>query len=522
MTRARRRFAKAPESLPSYNPAMTTPGGGGDRHQPVFDAIMPPWGGVGVHNTFGYRMPPLPCLTLAALARRCGWKARVVDRNFDPFSDEDPDLVGITVWTALAPEAYRLADRYRSRGIPVVLGGVHASLLPNEALRHGDAVVVGEAESVLPQVLSDSLAGRLNGVYEGSWGQMCDAPMAGEWVDLIEKKPYFRYIPRNVVQTTRGCRFNCDYCSVIRINGRGSRHRDPDAVVQELRMYQRRGQRFGPFCYVSFQDDDLAADLAYTEELARAIIRSGVRVAWSSQASIGITNDSALLDLLARAGCKAIFTGLESVSRESLVECNKKNRPHKYRQAVQRLHDRGIIIEGGFIFGFDHDDEKVFEETVEAADQIELDGVHLAILTPLPGTHTFARMAAEDRITTYDWGRYDLYHSVIEPAKMSPATLEAGLRKAYRQFYGRRPRLHRWWRQVHTGFSPAMGTAITLNNANYARHFGDIKSSRPSYVADPNDIQQLLTTSRAPAERAISTALSQVKVTLGRKPVARS
>jgi radical SAM superfamily enzyme YgiQ (UPF0313 family) len=498
---------------------MTPPGGGrGGRDKPVFHALMPPWGGVGVHETFGYRMPPLPSLTLAALVRRCGWTARVVDRNFDPFPDEEPDLVGITVWTALAPDAYHLAEHYRRRGIPVVLGGVHASLLPNEALRHADAVVVGEAESVMPTVLSDALAGRLRGVYEGRWGQMSEVPMAGEWIDLVERKPYYRYIPRNVIQTTRGCRFNCDYCSVIRINGRGSRHRDPEAVVEELRMYQRRGQRFGPFCYVSFQDDDLAADLAYTEELARAIVRSGVRVGWSSQASIGITNDGALLDLLARAGCKAIFSGLESVSREALVECNKKNRPHKYREAVRRLHERGIIFEAGFIFGFDHDDERVFEETVELADQIELDGVHLAILTPLPGTHTFARMAAEDRITTYDWSRYDLYHAVIEPARMSPAALEAGLRRAYRQFYARRPRLRRWWRHVRTGFSPAMGTAITLNNANYARHFGNITSSRPSYVADAGDIERLKTTSSAPAERAVSTALSQVPVTLGRRP----
>jgi radical SAM superfamily enzyme YgiQ (UPF0313 family) len=496
---------------------MATPGRSG-RHKPVFHALMPPWGGVGIHNTLGHRMPPLACLTLAALARRYGWTASVVDRNFDPFPNEEPDLVGITVWTALAPEAYRLADHYRRKGIPVVLGGVHASLLPSEGLRHADAVVVGEAESVLATVLSDALSGRLRGVYEGRWGQMADAPMAGEWVDLLEGQPYYRYIPRNVMQTTRGCRFNCDYCSVIRINGRGSRHREPEAVVEELSMYQRRGQRFGSFCYVSLQDDDLAADLAYTEELARAIVRSGVRVGWSSQASIGITNDADLLDLLARAGCKAIFTGLESVSRESLVECNKKNRPHKYREAVQRLHDRGIIIEAGFIFGFDHDDDRVFEETVEAADQMKLDGVHFAILTPLPGTQTFAQMAAEDRITTYDWGRYDLYHAVIQPARMSPATLEAGLRQSYRSFYARRPRLRRWCRHLRTGFSPIMGTAITVTNANYARHFSDIKSNRPSYVAEPGDIQELLTTSRAPAERAISTALSQVNVKLVRKP----
>jgi radical SAM superfamily enzyme YgiQ (UPF0313 family) len=478
---------------------------------------MPPWGGIGIHATFGYRMAPLPSLTVAALARRHGWSARVIDANYDAIPPERPDLVGITVWTALAPAAYALADSYRQRGIPVVLGGVHASLLPTEALRHADAVVVGEAESVMADVLADAVAGRLHGVYEGRWGDMADAPMATDWIDLLDDTPAFRYIPRNVLQTTRGCRFNCDFCSVIRINGRGSRHRHPEAVVEELRLFQERGQRFGPFCYASLQDDDLGADLAYAEELGRAIVRSGVRVRWSSQASIGITNDRALLALLAKAGCRAIFSGFESVSREALVEANKKNRPHTYRDAVKRLHEHGIVVEVGLIFGFDHDHPDVFAQTAAVADDIELDGAHFSILTPLPGTHTFARMAAEGRITSYDWGRYDLYHANIEPAHMSAHALEAGLQLAYRQFYGRRRRYRRWLRHLRARFGPAIGTAITLNNAGFARHYRDFIPTRPSYTADPADIDQLRVTSGAPAERAIWTALEQVPVSLGRR-----
>ena len=315
---------------------------------------MPPWEGVGIHRTFGHRMPPMAVLVLAALARREGWNVRVVDLNVEVLPPEAPDLVGISVWTMLAPQAYAVADRYRSRGVPVVLGGVHPSMLPGEALNHADAVVVGEAESVFAKVLADAAAYRMHGVYQGTWGEMAAVPRVEEWVDLLEDGPTMRYLPRNTLQTTRGCRFNCDFCSVIRINGRGSRHRDPDEVVDELRVLQRRGQRFGSFLHVSFLDDDLAADLDFAGALAEAIIRSGLRVSWAAQASIGLAGDPAMVKLVARAGCSVLFTGFESISRDTLVECNKKNRPHLYGESVQRLHDHKIPVEGGFIFGFDH------------------------------------------------------------------------------------------------------------------------------------------------------------------------
>jgi radical SAM superfamily enzyme YgiQ (UPF0313 family) len=484
--------------------------------KPTLHMVMPPWGGTGVHRTFGWRTPPLACLIVAELARRHGWDVRVVDLNFDSIPDERPDLVGITVWTSLAPAAYEVADSYRAQGVPVVLGGVHASLLPNEALRHADAVVVGEAEHILPRVLDDCLAGRLAGPYEGPWGPMSEVPVVGEWMDLIGGRK-FRYLTRNATQTTRGCRFNCDYCSVIRINGRTSRHREPEAVVEEFRTLRRRGQRLGGFCFTVLNDDDLAADLAYTEELARALAKAKLGVAWGTQASIGIAGDPALVRLLRQAGMRAVFTGMESVSREALIECNKKNRPHLYEQAVRRLHDEKIVVESGFIFGLDHDDENVFERTVETADAIGLDSAHFSILTPLPGTHTFARMADEGRITSFDWGRYDLYHCVIEPARMSASTLEAGARRAFRDFYSRRRRTRRIGHQLRYGLGPIMGTAITLNNRDYARHLRDFSTNRPAYVAHPDDLRGVLATSHAPAETAIWKALDQVPVPLRRR-----
>ncbi len=469
---------------------------------------MPPWAGVGIHRTFGHRMPPMAVLVLAALARREGWTVRIVDLNVEDVPTEVPDLAGISVWTMLAPQAYGLADAYRRRGVPVVLGGVHPSMLPGEAMRHADAVVVGEAESVFARVLADAAAHRMEGVYQGVWGEMAAVPRVEEWLDLVEGVPTMRYLPRNTLQTTRGCRFNCDFCSVIRINGRGSRHRDPDEVVEELRVLQRRGQRFGRFFHVSFLDDDLAADLEYAAALCEEIVRSGLRLSWAAQASIGLAGDAAMVKLVAQAGCSVLFTGFESISRDTLVECNKKNRPHLYGESVQRLHDHKILVEGGFIFGFDHDEPSVFDETVAFVDGIGVDSAHFAILTPLPGTHTFARMAADGRIRSYDWGDYDLYHAVFEPARMTRAQLQAGLWRAYQGFYGRRRRWNRWRRHVGMRLNPAIGTTITRTNADYAKHFRAGQRQRPSYVADPGDLATLQLVSSAPASEAITTAVA--------------
>ncbi len=493
------------------------PAYGRSGSSPLVHLIMPPWLGLGLHRAFGHRYPPMPLLVLAALARREGWRVRCLDLNYDKIPAETPDLVGISVWTMLAPQAYQLADRYRRQGVPVVLGGVHPSMLPGEALRHADAVVVGEAESVLGQVLADAVAGTLGGVYQGTWGQMAGVPRVPEWIDLLDRMPYWRYLPSNTLQTTRGCRFNCDFCSVIRINGRGSRHRDPAEVVEELRVLARR-QRFGRFCHVAFLDDDLAADLEFTGEMAEAIASAGLGLSWSAQASIGVAGDPKLVELIARAGCTVLFTGFESVSRDTLRECNKKNRPHLYGESIKRLHDRGILIEGAFIFGFDHDEAGVFDETVDFIDRIEVDTAHFSILTPLPGTHTFARMAADERITTYNWGDYDLYHAVFEPAGMTADELERGLWRAYRRFYASGRRWPRWRRHLSLGLRPTVGATVTLTNASYARRYRPGPQVRPSYQAHQTDLEQLLLTSQAPAAEAITTATAQLVAPPRRRP----
>jgi len=479
--------------------------------QPLLHLVMPRWQGTGIHMAFGHRMPPMALLVLSALAKRCGWRTRIIDENFETLPDERPDLAMLAVWTAIAPASYRLADAYRARNIPTVLGGVHASLLPNEGLRHADSVVCGEAEGILATVLADAAAGRLQALYQGSWQGMDVVPPMWEWADTLGRWPITRYAPLNTLQTTRGCRFNCDFCSVIRINGRGSRHRDPRHVVEELRFLKKTGQHVGGFSYVFFLDDDLAADLDYTRELCEALIASNVKMTWGAQASIGLARDTELIDLAVRAGCRVIFTGFESVSRAALVECNKKNRPNEYGHLIANLHQRGVAVEGGFIFGFDHDEADVFDETVDFVDNICVDVAHFSVLTPYPGTHTYARMLAAGRITSFDWKRYNMYHTVYSPERMTAEQLDAGLRSAYRNFYGRSRRARRFLRDVR-GRDPRFHMALSAANVNYAtRYRRPGLTPEPGYVAHPEDVAGLAETSRVPAQEALNVAFSNAR-----------
>jgi radical SAM superfamily enzyme YgiQ (UPF0313 family) len=367
-----------------------------------------------------FRFSLLSLLTIAAETPP-EHDVRIIDEQVEevPF-DADADLVGVTCMTALAPRAYDIAARFRARGIPVVLGGMHPSLCTEEALGHADAVVRGEVEGVWQRVLADATSGCLTGLYQ--------APVPPDLAGLRRPPRHLlnsrEYATINAVQATRGCPHTCDFCSIRAFHPTGQRQRPVAEVVAEVAALPGR--------FVLFVDDHLAGNRAYAEELFKAM--TPLRKLWVTQCTLSIGQDERFVELAARAGCFGIFSGIESFSQEALGGVRKRfNRVERYRDAIACLHAHGIGVEAGIVFGFDQDTPGVFETTLEAVEQLGIDAVQASIMTPLPGTPLFERMGP--RLRHRDWSLYDLHHCVFEPAGMTAEQLEAGHDWFTREFY---------------------------------------------------------------------------------------
>jgi len=331
------------------------------------------------------------------------------------------DLIGIGVWTASANRAYVLADHYRGRGIPVVLGGPHITVCPDEAKVHADAIVVGEAESVWGQVLVDAEAGRLQPVYHGDPLPLARTP-APDWSTIHPQA----YIIQSAISTSRGCVRRCDFCYESCRPKPNFRQRPLELVLKEL------DER--PCPVVALIDNDLMANRRYAQELLNALIPR--KRYWLGMTSITTADDEELLDLMTASGCRTLFVGFESIVPESLQEVHKKcNRVEDYLRNVRRMHDRGIMVNGSFVFGFDHDDAQVFDRTVNFGIEAGLETATFTVLTPYPGTILHQRLTEEGRIFDHDWSHYDTTRVVFTPTRMSPEILEAGYFHAYEKFY---------------------------------------------------------------------------------------
>jgi radical SAM superfamily enzyme YgiQ (UPF0313 family) len=343
-----------------------------------------------------------------------------------------PDLVGISVSSKTACRAYAIADAYRKRGSKVILGGIHVTALPDEGLEHADAVFSGEAEFLWQKVIEDTKRGKLGAstslvhrnVYKPlEWPRLENLPIPKR--DIVKS---LKYVPFDVVQTTRGCPFPCEFCSVSTYNGTTFRFRPVKEVIAELELV---GQR------VLFGDDNVMIHTKYSHELFEAMVP--LKKHWVAQASLAALHRVENVEVMARAGCKALFIGFESVDDTAVRGAGKKqNKPRKYQDVVRMLSDHGIAVWGSFVFGLDDDGGDAFMRTVDFCVESKMTMALFALLTPYPGTRLYKRLKEEDRLTKDRWWLsqdHDTGAPFFEPKRMSRDQLRTGWVKAWREMY---------------------------------------------------------------------------------------
>ncbi len=349
---------------------------------------------------------PLGLMALAGLTPP-GWEISIVDENLgapDYPAMPRPDLVGITAFTSQANRAYEVAAHFRHLGVPVVMGGIHATTCVDEVMERVDSVVTGEAETVWPQVVDDARHGHLKRRYDGVHAELIDLPPARH--DLLPTGYVF-----GAIQTTRGCPLSCSFCSVTAINGAQYRQRPIADVVREFGLIRENA--------VLVVDDNLIGTrpehVARAKDLFRAMAQAKLRKEWIAQVTINFADDEELLTLAARAGCRGVFIGFESPTAEGLGELGKKFNllgGRDFRASVRRIQRHKILVVGSFVVGLDVDEPGVGRRVAETANRYGVNNLNALFLTPLPGTRLWDKMKAEDRITLNefpgDWKHYTL------------------------------------------------------------------------------------------------------------------
>ncbi|HVP80949.1 MAG TPA: radical SAM protein [Thermodesulfobacteriota bacterium] len=358
------------------------------------------------------------------------------------------DLVGITVLSKTALRAYDIADAYRRKGIPVVLGGIHPTAVPEEAKEHADSVVLGEAEKIWPSLVEDARTGSLKPFYrQEGYTDLSGMPTPRR--DILPQKGY---LPLDVVQVSRGCPFRCEFCTVQKFFGEVHRLRPVSEVVEEVRRLPHR--------WMMFADDNIIGNQSYSEELLKAFLP--LKKKWFGQASLSGLKKIENVEALAKSGCISLFIGFESLLRKNLERARKfQNDPSEYREIIESLHRSGIAICGAFIFGFDEDDPSVFEETVSFAIRTKIFSAVFMILTPYPETDFYHRIINEGRLARDRWWlleRQEDFAPHFLPVKMSAETLREGWKKAWKEFYS----FPSIWKRFHWEYSPTL-----LNRIGY-------------------------------------------------------
>lgn len=378
--------------------------------------IFPREKGIKFSNDTLYPFPILGLTLLASLFPKT-YEVKIINEVIEEIDfNAEVDLVGITALTCVVKRAYAIADRFRERGIKVILGGVHPSLLPDEAKEHADSVFIGEAEGMLDKVIADFEAEDLKPFYKNrEWSDLKGMPLPRR--DLLNKRyrPFFK-----VIETTRGCPNRCEFCSVPIINGKRYRTRPLEEIDQELStIIHKKGE------YLFLSDDNVTAKEDYAFGLFEIFKRHKVK--WMGFTTLKIAMNEKLLKAARESGCVSLFIGFESLLQENLDNVSKRFVDTKeLSNLIKTIQNHQIGIQGAFIFGFDGDDPTVFKKTVEFVQENNIDLPTFSVLTPFPGTPLFSRLEKEGRIFNRNWSHYDMSHVVFKPKKMTVLELQEG------------------------------------------------------------------------------------------------
>jgi radical SAM superfamily enzyme YgiQ (UPF0313 family) len=413
-------------------------------------------------------------LPLLAALTPPGHTVTLIDEAFAPDDmNQDVDLVGITVMTDLVLRAYQIADAYRQKGVKVVMGGIHPTVLPDEALEHADAVVVGEAEGIWPRLLSDAASGQMQRLYRAA--KMTDLNgLPKPRRDLFPGTQCNGNAPIPIgVETSRGCPYDCDFCSIAQTLGHQYRVRPVQEVIAEIESIDSP--------YLFFVDDALGLNRNEAKKLFTEMIP--LRRLWLGQGTVSLAEDLELLRLMRRSGCMGLLIGFESVQKETQNEMKKiKNLRIDFYEAMRRFHGEGFGILGAFVFGFDYENKDVFEQTLEFTLRGRLDCVELRILTPFPGTRLYQRLLTEGRLFVPDWWLrgYPPDTLLFQPKGMTADELMSGFARLNRQTYSFGAMIKRFfgmspWKRTLLGCQVYAG----VNLSTRKRYFKGLRNPQP-------------------------------------------